>query len=124
VQVLKVVVVAAGEVVFIVDRWSWDNIDVRRLQVGASMGVVAGDILACAILHGKAVIMAGLLKLSIVVIVVVIGFVGFENECCCTRCVSRGAIDPAYCPNAEGEYAVNPVFRVVFFFFAWGGFAS
>ena len=49
---------------------------------------------------------------------IAVGFQG-QDESICVVCVSRKGIEPTHDPSAKGEGVVNPVLRIIVFFFAW-----
>ena len=82
---------------------------------------VGGDEVASAVLRRKAAVAAGSGRLCGIFFVV--GFKG-EDEGICAMHISGGGVEPTHHPCAKSKSRVDPIFGVIVFFFAWGGFMS
>ena len=78
----------------------------------ASTRSVSRNKISCAVSRRKAAVAARTVELRRV-------FVGFEREGegVCAMCVSGEGIELAHHPSAEGQGIVDPIFRVIIFFF-------
>jgi len=85
------------------------------LTAAAGTRHVGRDEVTSAVSCGKAAVMAGSARLSRVFLV--IGFKG-EDEGICTMRISGEGIEPTHHPCAECKSGVDPILRVVEFFFA------
>ena len=82
---------------------------------------VSGDEVTSAVLHRKAVVVAGSGRLCGVFFI--IGFKG-EDKGICAMHISGGGIEPTHHPCAKSKSRVDPIFRVIMFFFTQGRFMS